>query len=120
MMSWSQPSWFVRLENWLLFCLVLYVYLSQGFSFIWFVALWILPDVGMIGFAINKSFGTLTYNLLHTYIGPLIAFFLYVLEPNQILLQLALIWTSHISLDRFIGYGLKYKSHFKHTHISKL
>jgi hypothetical protein len=30
---------------------------------------------------------------------------------------LALIWLAHIGLDRALGYGLKYPTAFRHTHL---
>ena len=35
-------------------------------------------------------------------------------------IQLALIWLSHIGIDRAIGYGLKYPSAFKDTHLQRV
>ncbi|MDD9911252.1 MAG: DUF4260 family protein, partial [Ahrensia sp.] len=35
-------------------------------------------------------------------------------------LAIALIWAAHISGDRALGYGLKYESNFKHTHLGKI
>jgi hypothetical protein len=33
------------------------------------------------------------------------------------LLSIALIWVAHIGFDRALGYGLKYATAFKHTHL---
>ena len=33
---------------------------------------------------------------------------------------LALIWLSHIGFDRLIGYGLKYETAFKDTHLQRV
>ena len=30
----------------------------------------------------------------------------------------ALVWAAHIGVDRAVGYGLKYPTGFKHTHLS--
>jgi hypothetical protein len=32
-------------------------------------------------------------------------------------MQIALIWLAHIGLDRMLGYGLKYPTEFKDTHM---
>jgi hypothetical protein len=34
--------------------------------------------------------------------------------------QIGLIWTAHIGVDRAIGYGLKYRSGFKDTHLQRV
>ncbi|AIM07305.1 hypothetical protein BAHan_3779 [Bacillus anthracis] len=34
--------------------------------------------------------------------------------------MIGLIWTAHIGMDRMFGYGLKYETEFKGTHIQRL
>jgi hypothetical protein len=34
--------------------------------------------------------------------------------------QIALIWGAHIGADRMLGYGLKYPTAFKHTHLQRV
>ena len=34
--------------------------------------------------------------------------------------QIALVWLAHIGLDRFFGYGLKYPTGFKDTHLQRV
>ena len=36
------------------------------------------------------------------------------------LYPLALIWSAHIGFDRLIGYGLKYSTGFKETHLGRI
>jgi hypothetical protein len=36
------------------------------------------------------------------------------------LLNVALIWVAHIGADRAMGYGLKYSTHFRDTHLQRL
>jgi hypothetical protein len=40
-----------------------------------------------------------------------------VLTGSQLLLSAALIWLAHIGMDRALGYGLKYPTTFKDTHL---
>jgi len=40
-----------------------------------------------------------------------------ILASRSQRLPFALIWTEHIALDRMLGYGLKYPTRFKDTHI---
>lgn len=39
---------------------------------------------------------------------------------NDLLAQLTCILTVHVALDRTLGFGLKYPSHFKDTHMQRL
>jgi hypothetical protein len=42
-----------------------------------------------------------------------------ILEQN-LMLALSITWVAHIGMDRTIGYGLKYPSNFKDTHLQKV
>ncbi|MEH7648941.1 DUF4260 family protein, partial [Bacillus toyonensis] len=35
-------------------------------------------------------------------------------------IMIGLIWIAHIGMDRMFGYGLKYETDFKDTHIQRL
>jgi hypothetical protein len=43
-----------------------------------------------------------------------------VLADSSLATKLALIWLTHIGLDRALGYGLKYPTHFKDTHLQRV
>jgi hypothetical protein len=42
-----------------------------------------------------------------------------VLGNSTWLLPYGLIWTSHIGLDRLLGFGLKYPTRFNDTHLQR-
>ncbi|WP_458259887.1 DUF4260 family protein [Staphylococcus capitis] len=74
----------------------------------------------MIGYAINKEIGSKIYNIGHTYLIPIVITLLYLLTREVLFLQIALIWLVYISMDRTIGYGLKYSLDFDKTTIQKV
>jgi hypothetical protein len=39
---------------------------------------------------------------------------------HEAALQIALIWLAHIGVDRMLGYGLKYPTGFKDTHLQRV
>jgi hypothetical protein len=39
---------------------------------------------------------------------------------NDLAMQSALIWFAHIGADRLLGFGLKYATDFKDTHLSRV
>jgi hypothetical protein len=43
-----------------------------------------------------------------------------VLAEADLPMQLALIWLAHIGADRALGYGLKYPTDFKDTHLQRV
>jgi hypothetical protein len=72
----------------------------------------------MLGYLGGRKLGAGIYNFAHTYILPaaLAAYGLYQSQP--LALDLALIWIAHIGFDRLLGFGLKYQTAFRHTHLS--
>ncbi|GCE31572.1 hypothetical protein KDA_70560 [Dictyobacter alpinus] len=60
------------------------------------------------------------YNLIHTYVLPIALLAISLLISNPLLLLFALIWLSHIGLDRLLGFGLKYPTIFKDTHLNRV
>lgn len=87
----------------------------------WLFALLLLtPDISMIGYLKDKKLGAITYNLGHNYLLGLPLIFGGIIFENQLLTQLGLIFTSHVGMDRMLGFGLKYASHFKDTHLQKV
>jgi hypothetical protein len=90
---------------------------SHG-SWLLFVLLFLVPDLSMLGYVVNVRLGSLTYNTVHTYVGPLaLAAYGFGLG-HQMILRLSFIWIAHIGFDRMLGYGLKYPTRFKDTHLN--
>ena len=82
-----------------------------------FVLLFLVPDVSIIGYFANARIGALVYNAVHTYIGPLFLGTYGIATDHRLPLLLALVWVAHIGLDRALGFGLKYPTEFKDTHL---
>ena len=85
-----------------------------------FLVLFLAPDLSMLGYFAGPRVGGAAYNAVHTYVAPaLLAATMSVglVTPNW---GLCLIWASHIGLDRALGYGLKFSSDFRDTHLGKL
>ena len=91
-----------------------------GFSLWIFLIFLIVPDISMLGYLFNNKIGSYVYNIGHSYIIPLLITLFYLVIGESLLLQIALIWLVHISMDRAIGYGLKYTIGFNKTTIQKL
>lgn len=73
----------------------------------------------MLGYLGNPRFGALAYNIGHTYLAPATLAAVGWAAGPPLLLSLALIWTAHISLDRMLGFGLKYPTSFGDTHLGR-
>jgi Domain of unknown function (DUF4260) len=84
-----------------------------------FVLLLLAPDLTFIVYMLDKSLGTKAYNIMHTYTFPISLGMISLLTGWQLGIALALIWTAHIGMDRILGYGLKYETGFKDTHLTR-
>jgi Domain of unknown function (DUF4260) len=116
----TMPGLFLRIEGWAVFAAVLMLYAHQGFSWLAFIFLFFAPDLSIATFSLNKQWGSIIYNLIHTYALPLLLAATSLLFDRSLGLQLTLIWLAHIALDRAIGYGFKYMGQFKKTHLSQV
>lgn len=74
----------------------------------------------MLAYGINNRVGANIYNLCHTYMISILIAIIGVYFKIDTVIMIGLIWTAHIGMDRMFGYGLKYETDFKDTHIQRL
>jgi hypothetical protein len=114
------PKIFVTLENLVIFLFAVYMYYVFGASWLLFAALFLTPDISMVGYLINSKIGAYMYNAIHNYALAATLLIIAALLKLDLLAQLSFILTAHIALDRLFGFGLKYPTDFKHTHHQRL
>lgn len=114
------PAGTLRLEGAALAVVAVLLYARADASWWLFSSLLLLPDLGMLGFVRGPRVGAFTYNLTHTLAVPLTLAAVAVVADHTGLLHVALIWVAHIGADRAMGYGLKYPTHFRDTHLQRL
>jgi Domain of unknown function (DUF4260) len=114
------PRLLLRLEGAALFFCALCFYHWLGGSWVLFIALFLWPDILMLGYLINPEIGSLLYNLTHTEVFPAALTAVSFAVHRPAVLAFALIWLAHIGFDRALGYGLKYPTFFKDTHLQRL
>ena len=110
----------LHLEGLAVLLFSLYLYSDFQFSWVLFIVLIFAPDVSMVGYLINKKVGAVLYNFIHTYSLALLVIVCGLLFSNQLVLALGLVLTAHIGMDRMLGYGLKYPTDFKDTHLNRV
>lgn len=114
------PKALLHIEGLFILLLCLLFYYTGGFSWILFIVLLFTPDLTALGYLVNIKIGTFTYNLVHTYTFSLILILLGVLFSFYILVAIGIIFTAHIGMDRLCGFGLKYPTEFKDTHLNRV
>ncbi len=110
----------LRIEELGLFGLAIYLNSFLPFDGWVFWALFLTPDIGMLGYLINSRVGAITYNLLH-HKGIAVACYLagYFLMIHELTLA-GVVLLGHSSFDRVFGYGLKFSDNFKNTHLGRI
>ncbi len=98
----------------------LVLYFDAGYGWPLLLVLVLAPDLSMLGYLGGPRVGSLTYDVVHTYAGPVALAVVGVLGGYETAVQIALIWLAHIGLDRFLGYGLKYPTGFRDTHLQRV
>ena len=85
-----------------------------------FVALILAPDLAFVAYAAGPRVGAAAYNLTHNLILPIALATAGVLTDSNPTTAVALTWLTHIGVDRLLGYGLKYPTAFKDTHMQRI
>lgn len=99
-------------------CMVFYSYFEGSW---WMFAILLLaPDLSFLGYLAGPRAGATSYNIAHAAILPMLLGIVGMVVPSELAMHLALIWSTHIGLDRAIGYGLKYDAGFSFTHLGRL
>jgi hypothetical protein len=110
----------IKLEELGLFILSIYFFNQLEYAWWWFLVLILVPDFSMIGYVFGNKTGAFCYNLAH-HRGIAIALYLVGIDcSNEIVQLLGVILFAHSSMDRMLGYGLKYETGFKFTHLGEI
>jgi hypothetical protein len=116
----TRPAILLRAEEAVLLTLTVFAYQHLHYSWLLFVLLFFAPDLSMLGYLINTRIGAATYNFAHTLTLALVLLLASYVEQWHQITPLALIWVAHIAFDRLLGYGLKYPTAFKDTHLHRI
>jgi len=114
----SMPRLFLHAEGLAILAIALVLYGRGGYSWWTFLLLLLIPDLAFLFHLANPRIGNTVYNIVHTYIFPVVLALVSANSGNELGLQLALIWLAHIGMDRAVGYGFKYPDDARKTHFS--
>lgn len=107
----------IKLEEIGQFLLAIMLFSNLNYSWWMFPACLLLPDVSMIGYAINPKIGAYVYNIFHHKFIAIIVLIAGYLLAHKVLIFTGIILFAHAAMDRIFGYGLKYTNDFKNTHL---
>jgi hypothetical protein len=110
----------IKWEEAAMFLLSIFLISQLHYAWYWWLV-WILaPDLSMLAYLGGNRVGAIGYNVVH-HKGVAILVYLagwYWLQPA--VEYAGLILLGHSSMDRAMGYGLKYFSGFQDTHLGKI
>jgi hypothetical protein len=115
-----RPAALLRVEGVALLVLSVLLYRVNGGGWLMFGVLLLAPDLSMLGYLAGPQVGAAIYNTFHTYAMPAVVGALGMIFASPLTVAVALIWFAHIGMDRTVGYGLKYPSSFKDTHLERV
>jgi hypothetical protein len=119
-MKISGPKRLLHLEGLVVLVTACILYRELGASWIQFGVLFLAPDLFMLGYLLGPARGTSIYNAGHTYAAPFLLWLVVYFAHQPALFPVCVIWAAHIGFDRMLGYGLKYGTAFKDTHLAKV
>jgi hypothetical protein len=114
------PNLLLRLEGLAVAAAAVVLYFHEDFGWILFVALILAPDLSFAGYAFGPKVGAIAYDAAHTELFAVALGTVGVVTDSSAPTKVALIWLAHIGADRLLGYGLKYPTTFKDTHLSRV
>jgi Domain of unknown function (DUF4260) len=113
----TRPRWLLHAEGAMIFAASLFFYAGSHFRWWLFAVLFLAPDLLMLGYLLNAKVGAAFYNLAPTTIGPICLLLCGTVFSVSMLYPLAVIWLAHLGFDRMLGYGLKYPTQLRDTHL---
>ncbi|HET7091729.1 MAG TPA: DUF4260 domain-containing protein [Anaerolineae bacterium] len=110
----------IRLEGLAVFVVSILLFGASNGTWWVYLLFFLAPDLSMLGYLRGPRTGAWVYNLVHTYVAPIVVIVIgYAMKSDPMLLA-GIIWLGHIGADRLLGFGLKYPTAFKDTHLQRV
>ena len=116
----SLPRALLHVEGAAVFGAATLLYFHGDHAWWLYLLLALAPDLSMLGFLAGTRIAAVSYDAAHTYAVPAALATLGVVADAHGVVGVALIWAAHIGADRALGYGLKYPSAFRDTHLQRV
>ena len=116
----DQPRLLLRAEGLAILAGAAVLYVEGDYNWLLFAILFLAPDLSFAASAAGPRVGAAGYNLVHNLVLPIGLTTYGVLDNSRSATAVGLIWLAHIGIDRTLGYGLKYPTTFKDTHLQRV
>lgn len=110
----------IKLEESFMLVICIYALYLLKVDWWYYPIMFLGPDISMLGYLFGNKAGATIYNIFH-HKGIAILVFSSAIITHSWLAEVAgIILFGHSSMDRMMGYGLKYFKGFKYTHLSEI
>ena len=120
----TRPILLIRIEAAVAAVVLVLVLAALGPPWWLWVAVLAAPDLSILAYRAGPGIGAAAYNAAHFAALPLAglaALFLTAgLDADATLVEIALLWLTHIAVDRALGFGLKLPTGFRETHLGRI
>lgn len=110
----------IALEELAMFILSIVLFNRLSFAWWWYPALILAPDISALGYLLNTRVGAMTYNFFHHKAVAIVVYGAGLYFHNEAIQLTGVILFGHSSMDRMLGYGLKYPDSFQNTHLGPI
>lgn len=110
----------LRLEELAIFAASIYLFTLTGLPWWGYWACLLLPDLAMLGYLAGPHIGAGAYNVAHSKALGIAVAVAGLVFAQPLVCAAGIILVGHSAMDRVAGYGLKYSTSFKHTHLGNL
>jgi Domain of unknown function (DUF4260) len=110
----------IKLEELAMLVFSIYALYFLKVDWWYYLVLFVGPDISMLGYLAGNKTGAITYNLFHHKAVGIALLAAGVFTSNWGLDVTGVIIFGHSSMDRMLGYGLKYFEGFKFTHLGNV
>lgn len=110
----------LKLEELGMFALSIFLFTQLHLAWWWYLALFLAPDISMLGYLANTRIGAYSYNLFHHKLLAIVTGIAGLYLQSEWWMLAGIILFGHSSFDRILGYGLKHTDSFKNTHLGKI
>lgn len=110
----------LRAEGLAVFAAAIVAYGMLGGQWVFLVPLLLAPDLSAVGYLGGPVAGAFVYDLVHNWALGVIVIALGAWLGSTPLLLAGTVLVGHVGMDRFAGYGLKYPTFFRDTHLQRV
>lgn len=110
----------IKLEEFGAFLFSIYLFSLLPYPWWFYPAFFFAPDLAMVGYLAGPRLGAIAYNIIHHRALVLGLFVAGAWFHIPVLSVCGAIFFGHSSLDRVLGYGLKYGDSFQHAYLGEI